>query len=151
MVNPTDDIEIAPDPGRLRLDLNWEIPADQDFERAPCQRVTFFQRLVGVADRSEPDRPPLGLDDLLGQERRCVDLDIDEIAPRLAVAAISPHEQRRVTINAADFATGVRIDAVIVDLRGIEDGLGFDLADDRRGHRSIITKRDSPPCGDSPC
>ena len=96
----------------------------------PSQRVPFFERLVRVANRGEPDRPAPGLEDLLSQQGGSVDLDINERSPRFAVAAVPRHEQSGVAIDATDLATGIGIDAVIVDLRGVENGLGLDLADD---------------------
>jgi hypothetical protein len=62
------------------------------------------------------------------QDRRCVNLHIHEISPRLRVGAKAGHEGG-VAIATPVLATQITVDSIIGDARFIEEGSGLDLSD----------------------
>jgi len=66
---------------------------------------------------------------LLPENFRCIDLYINEFAPWLFVPGVAFHEETGIAVPAVDLAAGVRVDAVVEDLRLVEDAFGLDFFD----------------------
>jgi hypothetical protein len=110
------------------LNVDRELLFGQLDKTLPGQFIISLEGLIGIADRGQPDRPPLGPDKLFFEEFRRIDLDVDKSAPRLAVPGIPPHEEPRIAITAVDLASGIGIHAIVKNLGFIKDALGLDLS-----------------------
>ena len=134
------DLEVAELPEEIQIPqgqngfgLNADRPSglEQGFETAPGQSIFRLERLITVADRRYPDLSALSVAELAPEDVRGIDLDVDERPPRLGVARVTGDEQTSITISASDLAARVSVDAVIVNLGFVEDGLRLDFPDDQ--------------------
>ena len=130
----------------MGLDVDGDLFLKELLQTATRQFLLRFKRLVRIADGGNPDLASLGPPELLSEDFRCMDLYIDEFAPRLFVPRVPFHEKARVAVPAIDPAARVGVDAVVEDLGRVQDAFGLSFFDGEHAHSTTRIdgfKRDS--------